>query len=142
MTCCQCMSSGGRCINCSCVRKKQPCQGCLPSRLGNCVNTGDSQPVLNLANGVQPSSPTTNDVSMSPQMSSPQVQVYVPSQTLSSQTSNLPESVMNTQSSPGPDQPQRSADSASTHMPLPLFTPMAAPVFTWGEYEAAEFMEL
>ena len=43
MSCCRCNRSG-RCANCSCVKGGRPCQGCLPQRLGNCLNTLYSQP--------------------------------------------------------------------------------------------------
>ena len=38
MACCRCYRTG-RCQNCSCVKRGQPCPSCLPQRLGNCVNT-------------------------------------------------------------------------------------------------------
>ena len=36
--CCRCNRSGC-CQNCLCVKSGRVCQGCLPQRLGNCVNT-------------------------------------------------------------------------------------------------------
>ena len=42
MSCCRCNRSG-RCANCSCVKGGGPCQGCLPQRLGNCLNTVSSR---------------------------------------------------------------------------------------------------
>ena len=38
MACCRCNRSG-RCQNCSCVKNGSMCRGCLPQRLGKCVNT-------------------------------------------------------------------------------------------------------
>ena len=38
IACCRCNCSG-RCQNCLCVKSGRPCQGCLPQRLGKCVNT-------------------------------------------------------------------------------------------------------
>ena len=43
MTCCKCNRTG-RCLNCSCVKRGQPCLSCLPQRLGNCANTGQIRP--------------------------------------------------------------------------------------------------
>ena len=37
MSCCKCNRSG-RCRNCSCVKSGRTCQGCLPQRLGHCIN--------------------------------------------------------------------------------------------------------
>ena len=38
VNCCRCNATG-RCGNCACVKAKRKCNGCLPSRLGQCRNT-------------------------------------------------------------------------------------------------------
>ena len=38
MACCRCNRTG-RCRNCACVKAGNPCQNCLPGRLGQCLNT-------------------------------------------------------------------------------------------------------
>ena len=45
MACCRCNRTG-RCRNCSCVKNGRQCLGCLPQRLGNCINTVQTQPPL------------------------------------------------------------------------------------------------
>ena len=37
--CCKCNPTG-RCGNCACVKANKKCCGCLPSRLGHCLNVG------------------------------------------------------------------------------------------------------
>ena len=37
VNCCKCNSTG-RCRNCACVKANKKCRGCLPSRLGHCLN--------------------------------------------------------------------------------------------------------
>ena len=60
MACCRCNCSG-RCQNCLCVKSGRVCQGCLPQRLGNCVNTV----------WTPPSQVAANIASLSPVSSSP-----------------------------------------------------------------------
>ena len=42
MACCRC-SRTGHCQNCICVKRGSSCWGCLPQRLGTCVNTVNTQ---------------------------------------------------------------------------------------------------
>ena len=66
MACCRCNRSG-RCQNCLCVKSGRPCQGCLPQRLGNCVNTVRTPPPTNLAPlSAQPQNSTPRSSSPSP----------------------------------------------------------------------------
>lgn len=67
MTCCRCNQTG-RCKNCSCVKKGQPCQSCLTQRLGNCVNAVQTQlsPSPSADMPTQPTVSTTNRVPETP----------------------------------------------------------------------------
>ena len=138
MTCCRCNRTG-RCQNCACVKRGQPCQSCLPQRLGNCANTVQTQPSAlhpALANtSTQPSSLTLNRGPESPLSSllSTSDTFTIPHDLL---LSSRPSSSVTTI----PETPPRS--SASENEPvLPRFTPMADPVFTWGEQDSTQFTD-
>lgn len=139
MTCCKCNRSG-RCQNCSCVKRGQPCQGCLPQRLGNCVNTVHTQPSPSASNDMpsQPP-PLTNSVPETlPSHSPPPYAVLTSSQepSLSPLTTN---SVRNC-SETAPYSNSNSRAPEKTTM-LPQFTPIADPVCTWGEYDSEHFSD-
>lgn len=139
MTCCRCNRTG-RCQNCTCVKRGQPCQNCLPQRLGNCVNTARTQP----------SHSALSDLPFTQPLSS-QVLNSVPETPLSHLSSTSDTSAPLQQLSPSFQSPSRMRNipetppfSSPTHAPeddfaLPHFTPMADPVFTWGEYDSTVF---
>ena len=138
MTCCRCNRTG-RCQNCACVKRGQPCQSCLPQRLGNCANTVQTQPSAlhpALANtSTQPSSLTLNRGPESPlsNLLSTSDTFTIPHGLL---LSSRPSSSVTTI----PETPPRS--SAPENEPvLPRFTPMADPVFTWGEQDSTQFTD-
>ena len=41
VNCCWCNRTGS-CRNCACVKAGKPCQSCLPSRLGHCLNASNN----------------------------------------------------------------------------------------------------
>ena len=96
-------------MNCSCVKNGLPCQSCLPSRLGNCVNTVCSQPVgsaTRMQPAFPPASSTSNSMSHTtrPLLSPFQTHSSPPQDSPSQTNSQPPSATLNSQ-------PQRSADS-------------------------------
>ena len=124
MPCCKCNRSG-QCKGCACVKAKNHCSNCLPSRLGTCKNV-----------------PTTQSLHDSPSQDSP------PSQPEPSQQLLPTSSPVTVSNETFPDAPN-SVDSGppvspivvpvTSHPTLPAYTPMSPPVFTWGEYSATHF---
>ena len=83
MACCR-RNRSGRCQNCLCVKSGRLCRGCLPSRLGDCVNIVQSQPSQATTQAPRSSqtdkpllssscSPSMNVLSLSPELFSPPV---------------------------------------------------------------------
>ena len=70
VNCCKCNSTG-RCGNCACVKANKKCRGCLPSRLGHCLNvahasssdddSNQSPPDLNFSFSASASGPDIPD---------------------------------------------------------------------------------
>ncbi len=110
MTCCKC-NRMGRCQNCVCVKRGQPCQNCHPQRLGNCANPVQVVPL--------PTAP--NDMPVQPPI--------VPN----TQPANLmPESPSHSRQPP--------ARGCLAEPELPQFITPADPVFSWGEYDCSTFV--
>lgn len=136
MACCRCNRTGS-CRNCRCVKTGNPCQGCLPQRLGKCVNTVHSPP------SEAPDEPTT---SLSPTDGSTPM-----SDTSSSLTppNSTPELLPTAESSPAQPEAHTCDHDAETPPPpmvtepplvLPDFVPASDPTFSWGSYESTTFI--
>ena len=126
MSCCRCNRTG-RCRNCVCFKGGQPCQSCLPLRLGNCDNTVQTHlstsaqaDLITLPSSLtQISAPQTTDALADPQEPPPQ-----------------PIPVTNTPVTPPP--PCLTLTMENTPM-LPQANLVADPVITWAEYNAIQF---
>ena len=127
MTCCKCKSNGGRCVSCLCVQNKRLCHGCLPSRLGNCVNTGVdlSLPSDQADREPEPLSRTLSSESNieSSQMLSPLSQAPLSPSQASSESGTTIDTLI-----------QSSPEFVQQSHPLPNFTALSQkPNFVWGE---------
>ena len=131
MTCCKCNRTG-RCQNCSCVKKGKPCQSCLLQRLGNCVNTVQTRSSSSAFTDMPLTQPPPSTLNSAPETP--------PTGTSATSPSNQPSSPIRSESNPVRSIPETPLNSGlSPRAPenvavLPQFTPMADPVFTWGEY--------
>ena len=143
MACCRCNRSGS-CQNCRCVKNGSLCHGCLPQRLGKCVNTVYSPPsqacdeTTLLPQSIHNSSPRLHSSS---RLSPLDTTANSPCSTSGSQPEapsmrspgshphtcdpvSLPPSLTTTESSPE----------------LPNCMPVADPMFTWGCHESTTFI--
>ena len=131
--CCRCNRTG-RCQNCACVKGGRACQGCLPQRLGKCVNTAQTQPAPQTDLSQQNSSSRHTLPSPSiaapphspPSRSSPSTEFHSSPELLSSP-------------SPNTTAPAEPSDVAPE---LPAFPPAAEPIFSWGNLKGPEFTKL
>ena len=127
MVCCRCNRTG-RCKNCMCAKRGQPCQSCLPKRLGNCVNSVQTQ---------TPSQASALNCMLTSLSS-------VPTSSTSSRHSSFADmSHVRLSQSPGPStipQTPLLSNSPVNEPTLPCFTPLADPMFTWGQYDSAQFI--
>ena len=135
MTCCRCYRTG-RCQNCSCVKRGQPCLSCLPQRLGNCVNTLQTRSsALAAADILLPPPDEPNSTPPSP-VASQQEPSLAPSDAHSSapvrdEYTTTPETSLHLDDiSPAPE-------IVAT---LPPFTLMAEPIFVGGEHHCTNFI--
>lgn len=115
MACCKCNRTG-RCQNCRCVKSGRLCQGCLPQRLGSCVNTAHTP------------SPDVTDTD-----------IASPSQPQNS-TSTQPSMVPTSPQPPNPLIGPNTQEDTSPPLQLPGFSPTIAGTFTWGSYDAPTFI--
>uniref|UniRef100_A0A1X7UBN0 Reverse transcriptase domain-containing protein n=1 Tax=Amphimedon queenslandica TaxID=400682 RepID=A0A1X7UBN0_AMPQE len=98
----------GVCRGCACVKASRACTGCLPRRLGTCLNLQQPPPSVSAVAPVDSTFDSTCD--------------SVCSNDLSSQvSSSLPVSPTSSPSLPIPD--------------LPTFSPAVEPSFTWGSVD-------
>ena len=128
--CCRCNRTG-RCQNCSCVKNGGVCRGCLPQRLGNCVNTAQTRPLP------QPAPQT--DVSQQnsfPRHTPPSPSTADPPR---SRSPPLTESHSSPELLPSPTIVPEPRDIAPE---LPAFCPAAEPIFSWGHLTGPEFAKL
>ncbi len=127
---CRCNRTG-RCLNCVRVRGGNPCQGCLPQRLGTCANTVRAQQTE-----VQ-----TSD--MAPRLQNSQTSISASS--TSASESPLPHEapapitecsehrlIPGNQDAPGPD-------LLPSHLELPAYSPASEATYTWDTYDPASF---
>ena len=134
MTCCRCNRTG-RCQNCSCVKRGQPCLSCLPQRLRNCVNTVQTRSsALAAADILQPHPDEPNSTPPSTDASQQE-----PSPTTTDAHSSSPARNAYTATPETPLHPEDISPAPEIVATLPPFTPMADPVFVWGEHPSTNF---
>ena len=125
--CCRCNRTG-ICRGCACAKAGKSCIDCLPSKLGHCSNSAaKSQPSALPSRPLLPSrliSTTTSPTTQPASATSPTDEVSETGGVATSTTNcgNSSQAVSNSC-------PLCLADT----LPLPPFTPMAEPKFTWGE---------
>ena len=136
MTCCRCNRTG-HCHNCSCVKRGQPCLGCLLQRLGNCANTARTQPAPSASEDMAPQPSPTPNRKVSETAQTPVTDTPI--------TTRETSTIFHT-ASPEADNPVSLSNTSLTCAPenvpeLPQFTAMADPVFTqWGECDSVCFV--
>ena len=141
MPCCKCNKTG-RCRNCACVKAGKSCQNCLPSRLGQCLNSNarpDSPPsndtLLTVTSTLASSLPLNAGISQAfpPASSAP-----VPSTAL-----NLtPPQTLDAQN-PIPIDPHQPQSASPLHTPS-VSWPLPAPLkanFVWGSKDGELFQQ-
>ena len=152
MACCRCNRTG-RCRNCACVKAGNPCQNCLPGRLGQCLNTeptvrpeptaSPTAPYFELVTQPPPANPAP---SLTPPPPPPLPPPLLPSNTAtplasatSAQTSATSLQILNASSCLPVDlhHPQ-SASLPSVSWPLP---PLQKANFVWGEKDGESFCQ-
>ena len=164
MACCRCNRTG-RCRNCSCVKMGRQCLGCLPQRLGNCINTVQTQPpqsapVTSQDPLLHPNSSNGSAADLSP-TSTPVISVpetpHTPSTPVSPCSGSQPSTIAaeTPHSLPTPsstfsrlspltrvtETPPSQITSHPAPLELPPFTPASEPNFYWGSHNATIFMD-
>ena len=110
-----------------CVKRGLSCDSCLPQRLGNCVNTVQTQP--------PPLAPADTSGLHPPRPLHPS-EPYAPLDSFVVPPTVTPVA------DHGPSPPR--AENDATRNPdamLPPFIPMADPVFSWGELDSVHFVD-
>ena len=103
------------------------CHGCLPQRLGNCVNTVQTQPPQAALTGTRrPFSPENSSSGHTPSVLARSPPSAAPHLSLS--RSSVPHSSPELLSSP------------EISPVLPAFSPSAEPSFTWGSFDSGTFI--
>ena len=133
MACCRC-SRTGHCQNCICVKRGSSCRGCLPQRLGTCVNTVNTQ--LSQAQALNTATPgVQNSQASSITLPPPSVtELPLPRGALE------PNASANTSTSPATENPaQGTPESGSSCPELPAISPISDATYAWGAYDSASF---
>ena len=144
-SCCRC-SGKGRCIACACAKRGTPCTNCQPSKISNCENGSHKHCDDATASNSNAALPTELPLSQATEVS---VGVASISQPTPPSTARRAAEDAATQSpltlDPNyrppaatlpPSPPQSILDPSLSVPPLPLFTPMNEPNFSWGELDA------
>ncbi len=116
MRCCKCNRTGS-CKGCACVKAKRLCMDCLPTKLGNCVNTKTTQ---------TESSTNSADAHLPSGSTRPILRPTLEESSLS----DLP--------TPTPNKDIEDIESEPA-VKLPTPTPPTAPLFSWGVHSAQDF---
>ena len=114
-----------------CVKRGQICQSCLPKRLGNCVNTVQTQTPPQVTALTDPSTSLTLT-------SVPASQPYCSTSPIAD-TSNVSPPQLLGSIDIIPETPLWSS-TPENEPALPQFNPRAEPVFTWGEHNSSPFI--
>ena len=139
MACCR-YNRTGRCRNCMCAKRGHSCQGCFPQRLGNCVNIVQTRSSASAPVDMPTLPPSSLNIVPETPPSRQPLTMEAPA------TSQVLSSSFQQPSCPGATISELLPHSSSIHAPennfvLPQFSPMADPVFTWGEYDSLHFTD-
>ena len=123
MACCR-YNRTGTCKGCACAKADKPCTGCLPGKLGTCVNQKRTPAV------------PTNTVTTAPDPTHPSARDLKPltSHQNTEDGGTGAQDVLQT-----PLIPTLSQTTSCLTLDLPDYTSRSPSVFTWGECTATEF---